>query len=85
MPRPGAIECLAYQSDDSIRTSDHRPVFASFQVAVDISAAATTGARGKGTRSSGIFRDLLSGAETSNPNSPAAPVFTSESQVCTIM
>mmetsp|Transcript_36819 Transcript_36819/g.63556 ORF Transcript_36819/g.63556 Transcript_36819/m.63556 type:complete len:641 (-) Transcript_36819:7-1929(-) len=71
VPRPGAVQCLAYQSDDSIRTSDHRPVFASFQVAVNIA--------------SGTGASATAGAEGNNQNTPTAPVFSSESQVCTIM
>lgn len=31
---PSAATCLAYNSEDSVRTSDHRPVYASFLVAL---------------------------------------------------
>lgn len=65
VPRPGAVQCLAYNADDSIRTSDHRPVYASFSVAVEVS------------------KEVLQGGAMEL--SPGAPVFTSESQVCTIM
>ena len=61
VPRQG-VQCLAYNSDDSIRTSDHRPVYASFSVDVDLSTHIDV-----------------------EPGSPGHPVFTSESQVCTIM
>jgi hypothetical protein len=32
------LSCTAYDSDTSLKTSDHRPVFASFEASIDISA-----------------------------------------------
>jgi hypothetical protein len=35
IPRQG-VTCLAYNADDSVTTSDHRPVYASFSLIVQI-------------------------------------------------
>jgi endonuclease/exonuclease/phosphatase family metal-dependent hydrolase len=42
---PKGLECVAYNADFSIRTSDHRPVYASFVAAVDIPDAMGAGAK----------------------------------------
>lgn len=38
VPRPG-VQCLAYNADESVKTSDHRPVYASFSVDIELPAA----------------------------------------------
>ena len=65
---PRGLECLAYNSDVSLRTSDHRPVYATFVARVDCEqeqAPATP-------------------TQRPAPPLPAAPAFTSESQVCSV-
>lgn len=66
------IQCLAYNAVDSITTSDHHPVYASFSIGIQISSDKNTGT------SSGNL-------EENQSNLPQVPEFTSESQVCTIM
>jgi len=35
---PSGVTCTAYDADFSLRSSDHRPVYASFEASVDINA-----------------------------------------------
>jgi len=66
-----SVKCLSYNSADDITTSDHRPVYASFSVSL---------------------LTVPDGERAGSPNNPmtgdtekSSPVFSSESQVCTIM
>jgi hypothetical protein len=62
--------CTAYDSDQSLKTSDHRPVFASFSSAIEIS---------KSEETDEPLGDLT--AESDRPH----PEFSSETQVCSLM
>ncbi len=70
--RPDLIRCVAYNADMGITTSDHRPVYASFEIAID---------RANNSSSSFVTLD----ENNSIANAKLHPQFTSESQVCTIM
>jgi hypothetical protein len=72
VPRDGVL-CTAYSADDSVLTSDHRPVYASFQVDLRLSTEAEAGPAGEGA------------ALGESAGTGTSPEFTSESQVCTIM
>ena len=69
IPKKGVVECIAYNSVDSITTSDHRPVYASFRLALQLPSA-----------TDGSNKNNTGGTENKR-----LPEFTSESQVCTIM
>ena len=64
------LQCVAYDADTSLKTSDHRPVFATFMV--DIAFEEGDGA-------------VEIGDGEGSPHDEGHPEFSSESQVCTIM
>lgn len=64
------FRCTAYDSDPSLRTSDHRPVFASFISVIELNSAVCHDEPDKN------LTDAADGAH---------PVFSSETQVCSIM
>jgi hypothetical protein len=64
------FRCTAYDSDPSLRTSDHRPVFASFISTIELNSA------GRNDEVDSNYTDTVDGAH---------PVFSSETQVCSIM
>eukprot|EP01038_Epipyxis_sp_PR26KG_P005682 gene5682-7844_t len=73
------LHCLEYFSDSSITTSDHRPVFASFIVSLNVSSNILS-----------HKTSYMLDSTTENSSSEAvvidrtSPEFTSESQVCSI-
>ena len=71
IPKKGMVECIAYNSVDMINTSDHRPVYASFRVTLQLPDV-----DGKANNNS---------SSSSSMEQKRLPEFTSESQVCTIM
>ena len=64
------FECTAYNSDTSLRTSDHRPVFASFSATI---------------KTDHNLLDLPGGQSARSDMSMNHPAFSSETQVCSIM
>jgi inositol polyphosphate 5-phosphatase INPP5B/F len=64
------FSCTAYDSDQSLKTSDHRPVFASFSSVIEISKSEET--------------DEPLGDPTAESDRPH-PEFSSETQVCSLM
>lgn len=64
------FRCTAYDSDPSLRTSDHRPVFASFISTIELNSA------DRNDEVDSNYTDTADGAH---------PVFSSETQVCSIM
>lgn len=93
---PVGIECISYNADFTLRTSDHRPVYASFVVDMDICAdylkllnnllkeayneKQSAIDQEKSTKSAAIEKDPASEKIEYNRNIE----FSSESQVCTI-
>lgn len=64
------FRCTAYDSDPSLRTSDHRPVFASFISTIELNSA------DRNNEVDSTYTDTADGAH---------PVFSSETQVCSVM
>ena len=65
--------CIAYDADFSLRTSDHRPVFATFSVDINVDQYIS--------HSNNSSTDQ----KVYNSNRSSHPEFSSESQVCSIM
>lgn len=72
VPRP-EVRLLAYNSEDSITTSDHRPVYASFCIDLQL------------TEEQLQAHHVGTATEIVPIEHHKVPEFTSESQVCTIM
>lgn len=83
------MQCTAYNADFSLKTSDHRPVYASFAARVDVDESRRhmskiISGRG-GSDDSGIQgQKLLAGADEPGGGS-SPPQFVTESQVCSVM
>ena len=73
---PTGIKCMAYDADFSLRTSDHRPVYATFSADISL------------TEDMLHLMRTLAGVDTTDDASAlkynGAIEFSSESQVCTI-
>jgi len=82
----GCVKCLAYNAVTDLVTSDHRPVYASFEVKLqhrhlpNETAEGLSVDTGEASGGNGGARmNMIGGGDRSSPQ------FTSESQVCTIM
>jgi phosphatidylinositol-bisphosphatase len=72
---PPGMSCTAYNADMSLRSSDHRPVYASFRAQVDVGDMVEAAAVAEGKEGNG---------DACGANKEV-PAFSSESQVCSIM
>jgi len=79
-----SVRCVAYDADFSLKTSDHRPVYATFVLDVDFSAE-------QHTLLEALMREPVAEGESAVSSSSEAKVdynskieFSSQSQVCTI-
>jgi hypothetical protein len=76
------VQCIAYNSIDFVTTSDHKPVYASFVVSLKPSHEENKDAQQQQQQPGG---DGRSQSISSEEKQRLAPVFKSESQVCSLM
>lgn len=75
------VQCIAYNSIDFVTTSDHKPVYASFIVSLKPSLEENKDAQ----QQQQLGGDGRSQSISSEEKQRLAPVFKSESQVCSLM
>ena len=83
------LQCVAYDSDATVKTSDHRPVYASFVLNLIPRRQSNNNPTATGATSSetGDNQDDIAYPPTFHDplSKKVIPAFASESQVCTIM